>query len=194
MRRWRSARPGRNEPIGELFGTRLQTPNLSHNSSSFVGSAILSVRWPKRKNRHMWRDEGLRLPARPRRRRSWQADARSRGRGAPSPGAEGALGINHIAFRSPDTRPGRGGARDGLRDLLSPRRVRRSLALGWRRLTRVLAPGRSGQGRDADPYISRRPASARPSVTSSAYSRSLPTGRPLASRVTRARPRSRSAM
>ena len=44
------------------------------------------------------------------------------------------------------------------------------------------------------PYISRRPASARPSVTSSAYSRSLPTGRPLARRVTRARPRRRSAM
>ena len=35
--------------------------------------------------------------------------------------------------------------------------------------------------------MSRRPASARPSVTSSAYSRSEPTGRPLASRVTRAR-------
>src|SRR4029079_1296206 len=32
------------------------------------------------------------------------------------------------------------------------------------------------------PYISRRPASARPSVTSSAYSRSPPTGRPLARR------------
>ncbi len=42
-------------------------------------------------------------------------------------------------------------------------------------------------------YISRRPESARPSVTSSAYSRSPPTGRPLASRVTRTRPRSRSA-
>src|SRR5439155_6930127 len=34
-------------------------------------------------------------------------------------------------------------------------------------------------------YISRRPSSAWPSVTSSAYSRSPPTGRPLASRVTR---------
>ena len=33
--------------------------------------------------------------------------------------------------------------------------------------------------------MARRPASARPSVTSSAYSRSPPTGRPLASRVTR---------
>ena len=41
-----------------------------------------------------------------------------------------------------------------------------------------LVPG----GRHA---ISRRPVSARPSVTSSAYSRSPPTGRPLASRVTR---------
>src|SRR5256885_5482044 len=41
--------------------------------------------------------------------------------------------------------------------------------------------------------ISRRPASARPSVTSSAYSRSPPTGSPLASRVTRTRPRNRSA-
>src|SRR5207245_10037442 len=42
-------------------------------------------------------------------------------------------------------------------------------------------------------YISRRPASARPSVTSSAYSRSPPTGNPLASRVTRTRSRSRPA-
>ena len=33
-------------------------------------------------------------------------------------------------------------------------------------------------------YMGRRPDSARPSVTSSAYSRSPPTGRPLASRVT----------
>ena len=39
----------------------------------------------------------------------------------------------------------------------------------------------------------RRPERARPSVTSSAYSRSPPTGRPLASRVTRTRSRSRSA-
>ncbi len=44
-----------------------------------------------------------------------------------------------------------------------------------------------------DGHISLRPDSARPSVTSSAYSRSLPTGSPLASRVTRTRPRSRSA-
>ncbi len=43
-------------------------------------------------------------------------------------------------------------------------------------------------------YTSRRPESARPSVTSSAYSRSPPTGSPLARRVTRTRPRSRSAM
>ena len=42
-------------------------------------------------------------------------------------------------------------------------------------------------------HISLRPVSARPSVTSSAYSRSLPTGSPLASRVTRTRPRRRSA-
>src|SRR5438132_3780304 len=42
-------------------------------------------------------------------------------------------------------------------------------------------------------YISRRPDRARPRVTSSAYSRSPPTGRPLARRVTRTRPRSRSA-
>src|SRR5207253_9303693 len=42
-------------------------------------------------------------------------------------------------------------------------------------------------------YISRRPESARPSVTSSAYSRSPPTGRPLASRVTRTRPRDRKS-
>ena len=42
-------------------------------------------------------------------------------------------------------------------------------------------------------HISRRPARARPSVTSSAYSRSPPTGSPLASRVTRQRPRRRSA-
>ena len=41
---------------------------------------------------------------------------------------------------------------------------------------------------------SRRPARARPSVTSSAYSRSPPTGSPLARRVTRTLPRSRSAM
>src|SRR5207245_6952923 len=41
--------------------------------------------------------------------------------------------------------------------------------------------------------ISRRPVSARPRVTSSAYSRSPPTGSPLARRVTRTRPRSRSA-
>ena len=41
--------------------------------------------------------------------------------------------------------------------------------------------------------ISRRPASARPRVTSSAYSRSPPTGSPLARRVTRTRPRRRSA-
>ena len=39
-------------------------------------------------------------------------------------------------------------------------------------------------------YISRRPESARPSVTSSAYSRSPPTGSPLARRVTRTRSRS----
>ena len=44
-----------------------------------------------------------------------------------------------------------------------------------------------------DGHISLRPDSARPSVTSSAYSRSLPTGSPLASRVTRTRPRRRSA-
>ena len=42
-------------------------------------------------------------------------------------------------------------------------------------------------------YISRRPESARPSVTSSAYSRSPPTGSPLASLVTLTRSRSRSA-
>src|SRR5207249_2239931 len=42
-------------------------------------------------------------------------------------------------------------------------------------------------------YISRRPASARPSVTSSAYSRSPPTGSPLARRVTRTRSRRRPA-
>src|SRR5262245_46411975 len=42
-------------------------------------------------------------------------------------------------------------------------------------------------------YISRRPASARPRVTSSAYSRSPPTGSPLARRVTRVFPRRRSA-
>ena len=46
---------------------------------------------------------------------------------------------------------------------------------------------------DERAHISRRPASARPSVTSSAYSRSPPTGSPLASRVTRTRSRSRSA-
>ena len=40
----------------------------------------------------------------------------------------------------------------------------------------------------ASVHMSRRPASARPRVTSSAYSRSPPTGRPLASRVTRVRP------
>src|SRR5919106_1100277 len=48
-------------------------------------------------------------------------------------------------------------------------------------------------GHSRDSYISRRPERARPSVTSSAYSRSPPTGRPLASRVTRTRPRRRSA-
>src|SRR5207245_11623408 len=48
-------------------------------------------------------------------------------------------------------------------------------------------------GRRHRGYISLRPASARPSVTSSAYSRSPPTGRPLARRVTRTRPRRRSA-
>ena len=42
-------------------------------------------------------------------------------------------------------------------------------------------------------HISRRPVRARPRVTSSAYSRSPPTGRPLARRVTRTRPRRRSA-
>ena len=42
-------------------------------------------------------------------------------------------------------------------------------------------------------HISRRPARARPSVTSSAYSRSPPTGSPLASRVTRTLSRKRSA-
>ena len=42
-------------------------------------------------------------------------------------------------------------------------------------------------------YIGRRPERALPRVTSSAYSRSPPTGRPLASRVTRTRSRSRSA-
>ncbi len=44
------------------------------------------------------------------------------------------------------------------------------------------------------PSSERRPESARPSVTSSACSRSAPTGRPLARRVTVAPPRSRSAM
>jgi hypothetical protein len=48
--------------------------------------------------------------------------------------------------------------------------------------------------RPSPAYNSRRPASARPSVTSSAYSRSPPTGSPLASRVTRTESRSRSAM
>ena len=42
-------------------------------------------------------------------------------------------------------------------------------------------------------YISRRPDRARPSVISSAYSRSPPTGSPLARRVTRTRFRRRSA-
>src|SRR5439155_1703330 len=42
-------------------------------------------------------------------------------------------------------------------------------------------------------HISLLPARARPSVTSSAYSRSPPTGSPLASRVTRVRSRNRSA-
>jgi hypothetical protein len=41
-------------------------------------------------------------------------------------------------------------------------------------------PGRAGSRR----YTRRRPENARPSVTSSAYSRSAPTGRPLARRVT----------
>ena len=45
----------------------------------------------------------------------------------------------------------------------------------------------------AKAYISLRPARARPSVTSSAYSRSPPTGSPLARRVTRMRSGSRPA-
>ena len=51
--------------------------------------------------------------------------------------------------------------------------------------------------RRRDPHKARRPASALPRVTSSAYSRSEPTGRPLARRVTLtagARARSSSAM
>jgi hypothetical protein len=56
-----------------------------------------------------------------------------------------------------------------------------------------------GVWKDAGPYgcaggyISLRPSSARPTVSSSACSRSAPTGRPLARRVTRTRPRTRSA-
>src|SRR6185295_4788651 len=52
---------------------------------------------------------------------------------------------------------------------------------------------RYGLVADGRHAMSRRPVSARPSVTSSAYSRSPPTGRPLARRVTRTRPRRRSA-
>ena len=52
------------------------------------------------------------------------------------------------------------------------------------------------RSRPAEPKVqsSRRPVRARPRVTSSAYSRSEPTGRPLASRVTRTLARRRSAM
>ena len=56
--------------------------------------------------------------------------------------------------------------------------------------------GEGENGPEAEPparHISRRPDSARPSVTSSAYSRSPPTGSPLASLVTRVRSRSLSA-
>ena len=57
-----------------------------------------------------------------------------------------------------------------------------------------IEPSRSSRmARSTRRYISRRPVSARPRVTSSAYSRSPPTGSPLARRVTRTRPRSRSA-
>ena len=57
----------------------------------------------------------------------------------------------------------------------------------------VAFDSRNGLVADGRHAISRRPVSARPSVTSSAYSRSPPTGSPLASRVTRTRPRRRSA-
>ena len=56
-----------------------------------------------------------------------------------------------------------------------------------------LAASRAISAKGVRRYISRRPARARPSVTSSAYSRSPPTGSPLASRVTCTFPRRRSA-
>jgi hypothetical protein len=61
------------------------------------------------------------------------------------------------------------------------------------RRARLVARRRTARSRVALAHISRRPESARPSVTSSAYSRSPPTGSPLARRVTRTLPRSRSA-
>src|SRR5690242_15663122 len=51
----------------------------------------------------------------------------------------------------------------------------------------VVGGGRAQEPRAVEhrsPYTARRPASARPSVSSSAYSRSAPTGNPLARRVT----------
>ena len=62
-------------------------------------------------------------------------------------------------------------------------------------VTGASPPGRQRLGRRCSGSRSHLPPSGqrRPSVTSSAYSRSPPTGSPLASRVTRARPRRRSA-
>ena len=63
---------------------------------------------------------------------------------------------------------------------------------GPRRAASAVDLGNRFEMRRRHCYISRRPESARPSVTSSAYSRSPPTGSPLARRVTRTRSRRRS--
>ena len=88
----------------------------------------------------------------------------------------------------------RGGSSRGRRP-----RCRRTSSRGCPRRRAARPARRRGRARRSSrswlsvSYIGRRPERALPRVTSSAYSRSPPTGRPLASRVTRTRSRRRSA-
>ena len=82
---------------------------------------------------------------------------------------------------------------DELRKSIYPRGLRRAAAGRALLLDRLPDGALPRAARRAQALHLTAAGEARPSVTSSAYSRSPPTGSPLASRVTRTRPRSRSA-
>ena len=145
-------------------------------------SARPRCRRPRARARSGWA-----CPTARRRPRLCTRSALQRGDGRPED--RGAAHVQGDGARSGRRRAGRPGRRARCRHSPSSagcrearRRSRRSGLARPRGPGAPRAPGRSGGGRP--PQRAWRPRSARPSVISSAYSRSEPTGRPLARRVT----------